>query len=700
MDKKKAKKRIEKLKNEINRHRYLYHVLDKQEISDEALDSLKNELFKLEQQFPDLVSPDSSTQRVGGEPLQEFEKVEHDIPMLSLFDAFSFQDMKDWEERLVKIKPRTDWNYYCELKLDGLAVSLKYNKGKFAQGATRGDGKIGEDVTQNLKTIDSIPLSLRLPEEKELEKLDLQQKVVKKILKQTKQGEVEVRGEAIMTKKNFQELNKKYKKRGKPELSNPRNGVAGSIRQLDPKIARERKMDFCPYFVLGDLGINSQEISIKLASLLGFKILLQNRLCSDLEEVEKFHKYWQNKRDSLPFVIDGVVVKINEMDLWPQLGVVGKGARYMMAYKFPGEQATTKVEKVIWQVGRTGVLTPTAVLKPVSIGGVTVSRATLHNMDEIKRLDLKVKDTVIVERAGDVIPKIVQVFSGLRDGKEKDIIAPSVCPMCGGKVKQVKGEVAYRCVNTDCYAVNLRKLIHWASRGALDIEGLGPKIIEQLVQNGLVRDIADFYTLNTGDLKPLERFADKSAENLVEAIQERKEIDITRFIYGLGIPHVGEETSLLLARNFYNHYAEKDNAKIKNLVKYFQKIDKEKLREVNDIGPIVAGSIKDWFQNLKNINVLEKLEERGVSIKYSEAVQSSGKLKGKKFVLTGSLQNLTREQAKTRIKELGGNISSSVSQNTDYVIAGSDPGNKYDKAKKTGVKIITENEILDLINKK
>ncbi|MBI4812204.1 NAD-dependent DNA ligase LigA [Candidatus Falkowbacteria bacterium] len=725
MDKQQIKKRIEKLRKEINYHRYLYHVLDKAEISDAALDSLKNELQKLEQEFPEFITPDSPTQRVGGAPLKEFKKVEHATPMMSLFDAFSEEDMRDWEGRLKKIFnfQFSIFNYYCELKMDGLAVSLVYENGVLKTGATRGDGRVGEDVTQNLKTIEAIPLKLRQPNDSELEKIGFNAGGRREIIRAVSNGRIEARGEAIMTKKVFEELNKKHKKEGKPLLANPRNGAAGSIRQLDSKIMAERRLDFYVYaLVIGGSQearslasvLRTHEQEHELAKLLGFKVLKQNKYCDNLDEAIKFHHHWEARREEVPFECDGVVIKVNNLTLWPQLGVVGKGPRYIMAYKFAAQQATTRVEDVIWQIGRTGILTPTAALIPARVGGVTVAHATLHNMDEIKRLGLKIGDTVILERAGDVIPKVVKVLPNLRTGKEKEIHAPKKCPICGSKAVKTAGEVAYRCSNKSCYAVNLCKLFHWASKGALDIEGLGPKIIEQLVKEGLVRDISDFYKLRKEDLEPLERFAEKSADNLIKALEEKKEVALERLIYGLGIRHVGEETALLLAKEITNYKLQttnKSKIQISEIQKYFNNINLEDLEKMPDVGPIVAKSIYEWWHNKRNIELLKKLEKNGVKIRQQAALrqaplglssrrrQGRQKLEGKIFVLTGMLEALTRDAAKAKIRELGGDISSSVSKNTDYVVAGSEPGSKYDKAKKLGVEIIGEKEFISLIKK-
>lgn len=701
MDKIDAKKRIEKLREEINHHRYLYHIEDRSEISDEALDSLKNELQKLEQEYPDLITPDSPTQRVAGTALDKFQKVEHSSMMISLFDAFSPEDMRDWEGRIDRIMDgRIKFDYYAELKLDGLASALRYEKGLFVLGATRGDGRIGEDVTQNLRTIESIPLKLREPSDREMASIGLDKNQIKNIRQLLAEGIIEVRGEAIMSKKTFAELNMKYARAGRPLLANPRNGAAGSIRQLDPKLSAERKLDFFVYAIATDLGLTKHEQEHELARLLGFRVIKENRYCRNLDEAIAFHHQMEKQRDKYPYECDGAVIKVNDLSLWSSLGIVGKGPRYIMAYKFTGMQVTTKVLDVVWQVGRTGTLTPTAVLEPAQVGGVTVTHATLHNFDEIRRLGLMIEDTVILERAGDVIPKVVQVLINLRDGKEKKIEIPKHCPNCNGKVIRDDREVAIRCINKDCYAIKLRQLSHWASKGAVDIEGLGPKIVEQLMREGLVVDPADFYSLTAGDLKPLERFADKSAENLIVAIGSKREIDLARFVYALGIRHVGEETALLLAQQFSISNSPRRRDKqfsIKEIIKYFQEINLEDLEKLPDIGPVVAKSIYDWFQDGQNIELLKKLEKNGVTVKITKTKLTNRVLEGKSFVLTGTLGGLTRDEAKAKIRELGGDISSSVSKNTDYVVAGAEPGSKYDKAVKLGVRIITEEQFISMI---
>ncbi len=710
------KQRIAKLREQVNYYRYQYHVYDKSVISDAALDSLKNELFKLELENPEFITPDSPTQRVGGEPLAKFVKFHHEYRMYSLFDSFNEQDIRDWQDRNDNFLEKSNigrkslaqrssaaersWEYFIELKVDGLAMSLKYDRGLLTVGATRGDGEIGEDVTGNIKTIESVPLSLRIPHEAELTKVGLSAAQAKKLINTAQTGVLHVRGEVVMLKKTFAKLNKKYEREGKPLLANPRNGAAGSIRQLDPKVTAERELDFYSYEILGDIDLSKQSQKREVLKLLGFKVIAENRICEDLEEVFAFYQEIERKREKLPFEIDGTVVKVNDLSLWDILGMVGKGPRYMMAYKFPAMQVTTRVKNVAWQVGRTGTLTPVAELEAAEVGGVTVTHATLHNFDEIERLGLKIGDTVIIERAGDVIPKVVQVLPKLRTGGEKKIIVPKICPMCGGKVERVGGEVAYRCANLDCYAVTLRGLVHFVSKDAADIEGLGRKIVEQLEQEGLVADIADFYLLTEGDLKPLERFAEKKAQNIIESINARRVLDLSRFIYGLGIRHIGEETAITLAKNLLAQLKIKNSKlKIKEVIDYFSNLSLADIQKMKDVGPIVAESIKEWFDKKKNLKILEKLEQAGVSLKSEArlAVAGGGKLSGQTFVLTGTMAKLTRDEAKDKIRELGGELSESVSKKTNYVVVGAEPGSKHDKALKLGVKILNEGEFLKMI---
>ncbi|MFZ4631725.1 MAG: NAD-dependent DNA ligase LigA [Patescibacteria group bacterium] len=713
MEKAEAKIRLDKLKAEIDIHRYNFSVLDKESMSPAALDSLKMELFRIENEFPELITPDSPTQRVSGEPLSKFKKTIHSQPMISLFDAFIERDMLDWEEKnnnYLKRKLREE--YYCELKLDGLAINLKYEDGLLVEGATRGDGKTGENVTGNIRTINSIPLKLRIPSEKELSSVGFSASEIKTILSLIKKGIIEIRGEAIMTKKVFTELNKKYLSLGKSELANTRNGVAGSIRQLDAKITAERKLDFYAYDLLlfdsvenkpyerGEI-IARRDQADKLAGLLGLKTLHHNKICKNLDEVFSFYGEIEKKRESLPFDIDGTVVKINDLRMWNVLGIVGKAPRYMMAYKFSAEQATTKINDIVWQVGRTGALTPTAILEPIKVGGAIIGRSTLHNFDEIERLDLRLGDTVIIERSGDVIPKVISVLKNLRNGKEKKISPPSECPMCSGKVERSGDEVAYRCRNKKCYAVNLRQIIHFVSKGAADLEGLGPKLIEQFLTEGLIKDAADLYKIKKEDLLSLERFAEKKADNVIAMIASRKVLDLARFIYGLGIRHVGEESAELLAEKISPELLKKSKSiSISDLITVFKKLDLEELEKLEDIGPVVSKSIYEFWNSEHNLEFLNKFIESGVSLTYKKVNSSEAKnlkLAGKTFVLTGSLSSLTRDEAKDRIKLLGGKMKDSVVKDLDYLVVGEAPGSKYEKAKKLGIEILDEEEFLKIV---
>jgi len=685
MTKDEAKKRIEKLKKLINHHRYLYHVLDRQEISEAALDSLKKELFDLEQKFPEFITPDSPTQRVGGKPLEKFEKVRHSSPMLSFNDAFSEKDMEDWLERILKLLPekeRKEIDFFCELKIDGLAIELVYENGILKTGSTRGDGIIGEDVTQNLKTIEAIPLRLREKEEviKELKKMKLNDCAA--ALKRGGANSLIVRGEVFISKKKFEKLNRERQRMGLPLYANPRNVAAGSVRQLDPKITSQRKLDSFSYDLVTELGQKTHEEEHKILKAFGFKTNPHNKFCRNLNEIFEFRQYWQKNREKLLYEIDGIVVIINSNKIFEKLGVVGKAPRGAIAFKFALKQATTKIKDIKIQIGRTGALTPVAILEPVQVGGVTISRATLHNEDEIKRLGVKIGDTVIVGRAGDVIPDIIKVLPELRTGKEKAFKIPEKCPVCGSKIIKPSGEVLSYCPNPKCFAKLRRYFYHFISKGAFDIAGLGPKIVDKLIEEGLVSDPADLFKLEEGDILPLERFAEKSAKNLIGAIKSRKKISLPRFIYALGIRNVGEETAIDLAEKFGS-------------LEKLKKASREDLLAVRDIGPVVAKSIYDWFQDKKNLIFLEKLMKAGVKIESPKIKEL--KLKGLTFVLTGGLETMTREEAKSKIRELGGDVSESVSKKTDYVVVGKEPGSKFQIAQKLGLKILTEKEFLSFL---
>ncbi len=701
MDRKEAKSRIARLQEEINKYRYAYHVLDKSLISEEALDSLKKELFDLEQKFPEFVTPDSPTQRIGGAPLKEFKKITHISRMTSLNDAFSEKDMRDWQSRLenylgyqltTSLKSSSTLSrvsnklvsgsphistplFYCDLKMDGLAVELVYENGILKTGSTRGDGLVGEDVTQNLKTIDAIPLKLNTGKWKSFPE------------------EIVVRGEVFLTKKEFSRINREQLKKGEKTYANPRNVAAGSIRQLDPRVTASRKLDFFAYGIVDKPEIyktHSNEFS-NLQEL-GFKTNPHGRAVKSLEEIFEFHRHWEKEREKLNYEIDGVVVFVNDNGIFSKAGVIGKAPRAAIAYKFSPREAATQILDIKVQVGRTGVLTPVAVLKPVSVGGTTITRASLHNADEIERLGARVGDTAIVSRAGDVIPQITKVLKDLRIGKEKFFQMPNSCPVDGSKV--VRDGVAYRCSNKNCAAKRREFLYHFVSRGAFNIEGLGPKILDRFMDEGLISDAADIFSLQKGDIEVLERFGEKSAENIVSEIESRKKISLPRFIYSLGILHIGEETALLLAKQ---SPISGSQFSIKEFIKKYTNLSIEDLQKIRDIGPKVAESIYDWFHDKRNQEFLKKLDQAGVKIEGQKFSVLSQKLSGQTFVLTGSLSAMSREETKEKIRSLGGEVSESVSRKTDYVVAGFDPGSKYERAKKLGVRIISEKEFLNLI---
>lgn len=697
--KRKAENRAEKLRETINRHRYLYHVLDKQEISDSALDSLKKELFDLEKKYPDLATLDSPTQRVGGKPVAGFKKFKHPRPMLSFNDAFNAEDINDWIGRMAralgKPVPEDDeeqngfcedviGGFYCELKIDGLAIELLYEKNILAVGSTRGDGKVGEDVTQNLKTVEPIPLALIDKAEiiRNLRKEKMTQ-AAEAVEKKNTLAELVVRGEVFLGRKEFVKLNKEQERASQKSYANPRNLAAGSIRQLDPSITALRHLDSFAYSLVTNLGQRSHEDEHKILKALGFKINSHNKFCKNIREVQQFRDYWEKHRQDLNYEIDGTVIIVNDNSLFGRLGVVGKAPRGAIAYKFSPQEATTVVEDIIVGVGRTGTLTPVAVLRPVQVGGVIISRATLHNEDEIKRLGVKVGDTVIVGRAGDVIPDVKKVLTELRNGKERVFHFPARCPVCGQKVVRAPGKAAYKCVNRNCPAVKREAIYHFISRGAMDIVGIGPKIIDQLMDAGLVRDAADLYALKKEDLLNLERFAEVSAAKAVSAIQSKKHVSFDKFIYALGIPQVGSETAFDLAGNFGS-------------IDELKNSTTEKLESIRDIGRVVAQNIYDWFRDSYNNKLLEKFKIAGVVIE-KPVIAESQKLAGLSFVLTGTLESLAREKAEEIIRQNGGDVSSSVSKKTDYIVAGTGTGSKYEKAQKFGVKILGEKDFLKMV---
>ena len=665
MTKSETKERIEKLRSLIAHHQNLYHTLDAPEISDAVFDALVHELASLEKKFPDLAKPDSPTQRVGGQPLKQFQKVQHVSRMYSLNDAFSQEDVREWLGRLANLDVKNIPEFYCDLKMDGLAVELKYVNGVFAQGSTRGDGLIGEDITQNIKTIEAIPLKLHLEA-------------------QPPSGEIYVRGEVFLTKKEFARINKEQEKKGGKLYANPRNTAAGSLRQLDPSITASRKLNFYAYDLIGiDNKVKTKQDKYQALNAWGVATNPNSKIVHSIEEIQKYRDYWEKERGQLDYELDGVVISINDNRLYERAGFVGKAPRGGIAYKFAPKEAQTIVEDIQVQVGRTGVLTPVAHLKPVSIGGTTVSRATLHNIDEIQRLGLKIGDTVMVGRAGDVIPDILQVLPVMRTGREKDFHLPIKCPICNTPIKKEAEQVASYCPNTDCPARQRETIYHFCSRNALNIDGVGPAIVDALMDAGLVQDYADLFSLKIEDLQNLDRFAEVSSANVIKAIANRKKVPLARFVYGLGIMHVGEETARVLAQHF------------RTLDKIISATEEE-LTAVEDVGPVVAQSITEWFKRPYHRNILKKFDKAGVKI-----IEDKGKIKGKlfgqTFVITGTLDSMSREEAGQKIRALGGKVSSSVSQETSAVIAGSDPGSKYDKAQKLGVKILNEKEFLEMI---
>ncbi|TSC90933.1 MAG: DNA ligase (NAD+) [Parcubacteria group bacterium Gr01-1014_2] len=674
MNKKEAQERLEKLKSLISKYRYHRLSLDKPLISEEAEDSLKKELFDLEKAFPDLMTPDSPTQRVGGEPLEKFKKVEHSKPMLSLNDVFSKGDLEEWGERQERLlKGATKGGFYAELKIDGLAIELIYKNGFFETGSTRGDGLIGEDITSNLKTVEAIPLKIAYSAE---------------AASAAKAGqnpkEVVVRGEVFMARREFERFNRELKKKDQKIYANPRNLAAGSVRQLDPKITALRKLNSFAYSLVSDLGQKTHEEEHLILKNFGFQVNPHNRFVKNLDEVQKFRDHWEKNREKLDYEIDGIVITINDEDVFEKLGVVGKSPRGSVAYKFSPKESTTKVKDITISVGRTGTLTPIAILEPVGIGGVTVSRATLHNEDEIGRLGIKIGDTVVVGRAGDVIPDVIKVLKDLRTGKEKKFHMPKHCPVCGGPVKRIEGEAAHRCINKNCPAIKREAIYHFAGKNTMDIEGVGPKIIDSLMDAGLIKNAPDLYALKKEDLLNLPRFAEKLAENTVKSIQGNKNPPLDKFIFALGIRHVGEETAFDLAKKFGS-------------TQKLAGASLETLSKIPNIGEVVAKSVYDWFHSKYNQNLLDKFKKAGVKPKEFKITKAMTKLAGKTFVFTGGLETITREAAQDKVRELGGDVSSDVSENVDYVVAGKEPGSKYEKAKKLGIKILNEEEFLVMI---
>ena len=673
MDKKDKKidKKIEALREKIRHHEYRYYVLDDPEISDAQFDKLMNELKRLEAENPKLVTPDSPTQRVGGKPREGFVKAKHSSPMLSLDNAYSEEELRDWERRVRELTGRTDLEYMCELKLDGMSLALVYRDGRLERGITRGDGTTGEDVTSNVRTVRSIPLTIAKD----------------KLKKAGIPTDFEVRGEMLMPLAAFRKLNEERERQGLATFANPRNFTAGTVRQLEPSITAQRRMDFFAYMLLqeGRTYFDRQSKTMDALELAGFKVNPNRKLANNLAEVWKFIQSWESKRESLPYEIDGIVIKVDRTAWQRELGFTGKAPRWAIAYKYAARGGVTQIEDIVSQVGRTGKLTPVAWLKPVSIGGTTVSRATLHNMDEIERLGVRIGDWVEVERGGDVIPKVVKVVEDKEHPRgKKQFVMPEHCPVCGGNVVRTPGEVDHRCVNANCPAKLQGTILHFASRHVMNIDGLGEALVNQLTERGLVKNVADLYKLTKDDLLKLERMGEKSADNVLAEIEASKELPLERVIYGLGIRFVGERTAQFLAEHFGSLDA-------------IMNASAEQLEEVNEVGPRIAESIVEFFGDEHNRKLVSDLRKAGLTFA-GRKKEKGTKLAGKTFVLTGTLERHTRDEAKKMIEDAGGRVSGSVSKKTDYVVAGSDAGSKLDKARELGVSVIGEEGLEGLVN--
>ena len=668
-----VKRKVEKLREEIRHHDYRYYVLNQPEISDKEYDDLVKKLKQLEKQHPELVTPDSPTQRLGEEPLIGFKTVKHRVAMLSLDNTYSSEEIEEWDKRVHKGLSREKVEYVVELKIDGVGVSLTYQKGVFLVGATRGDGVTGDDITQNLKTIKSIPLRFLVTESSQLPDL------------------IEVRGEVFMEKSDFEKLNVEKKKKGEALFANPRNAAAGSLKLLDSRLTAGRKLN-CFIHSFGTLEggkvYKTHWEFLQSAKRLGLRVNPQIKLCKNIDEVISYCEDWEEKkRGRLGYEIDGMVIKVNSLPQQKRLGYTMKSPRWAIAYKFPAQQVTTTLRDIVLQVGRTGVITPVAMLKPVECGGVIISRATLHNFDEIKRLDVRIGDRVIVERAGEVIPKIVKVIESVRKGRREIFKVPEKCPVCGGRItKEKEEEVAYRCINPSCPAQLERGLVHFASRNAMDIEGFGESVVEQVVRDGLAKDFADIYSLRKEDFLKLELFAEKRAQNLRDAIEKSKEKPLARLLFALGIRHVGEKAAETLAEEFGSLDA-------------LMEAKEEELERIPEVGPALAGSVREFFKQREIKILIDKLKKAGLRLEQERVKEGPQILAGKTFVFTGELRGYSRAEAEKLVKNLGGKASSSVSEQTSYVVVGESPGSKYGKAKALGVSILSEEQFEKLVKK-
>jgi DNA ligase (NAD+) len=659
MDKPKAQERLTQLRQEIDRHNWLYHVKDAPEISDAQYDALMRELLKLEDQYPDLVTPESPSQRVGGSLLEGFATVTHPSPMLSLDNAFSAQDLRAFDQRLQRLLGRKP-TYMVELKIDGLAVALEYQNGLFVRGATRGDGYVGEDITANLRTVRSLPLRLK------------------------EEVSIRVRGETFMPRPAFEALNQIREEQGQALFANPRNAAAGSLRQLDPKIAASRQLDLFVYGLEEAHGhVETHEEALAWMGDMGFKVNPLSRRFEDLEPVIQYVETWQTKRLELPYGTDGMVIKVDSLDMQEQAGYTSKSPRWAIAWKFPAEQGQSRVLDITLNVGRTGAITPTAELEPVVLAGTTVSRASLHNEDYIRDKDIRIGDLVIVQKAGDIIPEIVASLKEVRDGKERIWQPPAQCPACGSDALRVEGEAARRCPNPGCPAQIRERVIHYASRGAMDIDGLGPAVIDALFRAELIKDVADLYSLQQKDIEILERMGKKSAANLIAAIETTKAQPLEKLLFGLGIRFVGAKAAKLLAHNF-------------GTIEGLLRASEEELVAVPEIGEKIAASLVNELASPEMQDLIQRLEQAGVNTRQQKNT-ASGPLEGKTFVLTGTLGQMTRTQAQQLIEDQGGKVTGSVSAKTDYLVAGEKAGSKLNKAQELGVTVLSENQLLELI---
>jgi len=661
------KARVEELRREIDHHNYLYYVLDKPGITDAQYDQLMQQLIQLEAAHPELITPDSPTQRVGGQVQQGFQAVPHRVPMLSLGNAFGEADLREFDRRVRTNLPGEEVEYVVELKIDGLAVSLWYENGLLVRGATRGNGEYGEDITANLRTVKAIPL--RLKEDVPF---------------------LEVRGEAYMPKDSFVRLNEAREEAGEPLFANPRNAAAGSLRQLDPGVTASRNLSIFMYAIghLEGPGPRSHAAALAWLKQLGFRVNQHYKVCQDISQVIDYCAKWHEKRFDLPYAIDGLVIKVNSLDQQQRLGATLKSPRWAIAYKFPAEQAVSTIKDIILRVGRTGVLTPTAILEPVQLAGTTVSRATLHNEDIIRQKDIRIGDKALIQKAGDIIPEVLQVFPEQRTGEERVFAMPATCPECDSPVVRVPGEAAHRCTNRNCPAIFREGIIHFVSRGAMDITGLGESIVTQLIKAGLVKDPADLYSLRYEDLIKLERMGARSSQNLLDAIEASKNNSLARLLFALGIRHVGERAAKILARQFGSMQA-------------LMAATVEDLTVIPEIGPKIAESVVDYFSRPDNRRLVERLARAGVNMQENKGQPDPANqpLAGKTFVVTGTLGAFSRQEAQEAIEKLGGKVSSSVSKKTDYVVVGENPGSKYDKARQLGIPILSEEEFTKLLNK-